>query len=142
MIASASVVLPEPLSPTTPSVSPARTVSVDAFTAFTWPTVRLNPRWIGNQTRRSSPSRPRRRPGGTGSGVPVGSAASSFLRVGVRGAAKISGGRALLDDLAVLHHADPVGEAAHDAEVVGDEQQAMPSRASARPAVRGSAPGW
>ena len=30
---------------------------------------------------------------------------------------------ALLDDLAVLHHADPVGDLAHDAEVVGDEQK-------------------
>ena len=27
-----------------------------------------------------------------------------------------------LDDLAVLHHADPVGDLAHDAEIVGDEQ--------------------
>ena len=32
--------------------------------------------------------------------------------------------RALLDDLAILHHADDVGNAAHDAEIVGDEQQA------------------
>ena len=31
--------------------------------------------------------------------------------------------RALLDDLALLHHADAVGELAHDAEVVGDEQK-------------------
>ena len=30
--------------------------------------------------------------------------------------------RPLLDDLALLHHADGVGELAHDAEVVGDEQ--------------------
>ena len=29
---------------------------------------------------------------------------------------------AVLDDLAVLHHADAVGELAHDAEIVGDEQ--------------------
>ena len=29
---------------------------------------------------------------------------------------------ALLDDLALLHHADAVGDLAHDAEVVGDEQ--------------------
>ena len=32
--------------------------------------------------------------------------------------------RALLDDLAVVHDADDVGDAPHDAEVVGDEQQA------------------
>ena len=41
---------------------------------------------------------------------------------GAAGAAKIARGRAGLDDLAVLHHRDPVGDAAHDAEVVGDEQ--------------------
>jgi hypothetical protein len=53
--ASASVVLPDPLSPTMPSVSPSRTLTVAAFTAFTWPTVRRkNPRWIGNQTRSAS----------------------------------------------------------------------------------------
>ncbi len=32
--------------------------------------------------------------------------------------------RALLHDLAGLHDADPVRDAAHDAEIVGDEQQA------------------
>ena len=30
--------------------------------------------------------------------------------------------RSLLDNLAVLHDADPIGDLAHDAEVVGDEQ--------------------
>ena len=44
-IASASVVLPDPLSPTIPSVSPARTDKLAAFTAFTCPTVlRRKPR--------------------------------------------------------------------------------------------------
>ena len=28
----------------------------------------------------------------------------------------------LLDDLSGVHHADPIGELAHDAEIVGDEQ--------------------
>ena len=32
--------------------------------------------------------------------------------------------RSLLDDLAAVHDADHVGDAAHDAEIVGDEQQA------------------
>ena len=31
-------------------------------------------------------------------------------------------GFALLDDLAVLHDVDPVGEPAHDAKIVGDEE--------------------
>ena len=33
----------------------------------------------------------------------------------------MSRGVAALDDLAALHHVDAVGEAAHDAEIVGDE---------------------
>ncbi len=58
IMASASVVLPEPDSPTMPTVSPARTVSVAAFTALTWPTVRFSsPRWIGNQIRSASVAR-------------------------------------------------------------------------------------
>ena len=36
-----SVVLPEPDSPTTPTVSPSRTAIETPSTAFTWPTVRL-----------------------------------------------------------------------------------------------------
>ena len=41
----ASVVLPDPLSPTIPSVSPARTLMVASFTALMWPVVRRrNPR--------------------------------------------------------------------------------------------------
>ncbi len=34
------------------------------------------------------------------------------------------GGRALLDDDAPLHHRDALGEAAHDVEIVRDEEQA------------------
>ncbi len=127
MIASASVVLPDPLSPTTPSVSPCRTQSVAALTALTWPTVRLSrPRWIGNQMRRSSVRTTSAAPSGTGSGAPVDSADSSICVYGCVGAREDLLGRATLDDLAVLHHADPVGEAPHDAEVVGDEEHAHP----------------
>ena len=79
MMASASVVLPEPLSPTTPRVSPARMATVAALTALMWPTVlRRRPRLIGNQTRRFSVSTTVAAPAGTGSGRPVGSAARSF----------------------------------------------------------------
>ena len=49
------VVLPEPDSPTTPTVSPSRTASDTPSTALTWPTVRRKrPRLIGNQTLRLS----------------------------------------------------------------------------------------
>ena len=43
-------------------------------------------------------------------------------RIGVLGRAEDALDRTALDDLALLHHADPVGQLAHDAEVVGDEQ--------------------
>ncbi len=52
--ASPSVVLPEPDSPTTPSVSPLRTATLTPSTALMWPTVlRRKPRLIGNQTFKS-----------------------------------------------------------------------------------------
>ncbi len=46
------------------------------------------------------------------------------LRVGMLRVGEDLGRGAGFDDLAVLHHADAVGDAAHDPEVVGDEQQA------------------
>ena len=52
-----SVVLPEPDSPTMPSVSPWRTAMLTPSTALMWPTtLRITPRLIGNQTLRSSVS--------------------------------------------------------------------------------------
>src|SRR6202030_3759779 len=45
------------------------------------------------------------------------------LGIGMFGRRKNARHRARFDDLAVLHHADAVGELAHDAEVVGDEQK-------------------
>ncbi len=79
MMASASVVLPEPDSPTMPMVSPARTDSVASFTAFTWPTVRFSrPFWIGNQTLRWSVRAISSASSGTGSGCPDDSADSSI----------------------------------------------------------------
>ena len=51
IIAKASVDFPEPLSPTTPTVSPSLTVKLASLTALTKSTVRLSrPLWIGNQT--------------------------------------------------------------------------------------------
>ena len=66
-----------------------------------------------------------------------------MLRVGMLRPVEHLGHRPLLDDLALGHDADPVGHLAHDAEVVGDEQQrhavAAPAGSSA---ASGSAPGW
>src|SRR5262245_35619509 len=43
-------------------------------------------------------------------------------RIGMLGRGEDALDRSLLDDLAFLHHADAVGEPAHNAEVMGDEQ--------------------
>ena len=80
MIASASVVLPDPLSPTMPSVSPARTDSVASFTAFTWPTVRFSrPCWIGNQILQLFGLHDLFGPCGTGSGTTAMRAQQSWV---------------------------------------------------------------
>ena len=73
------MVLPEPDSPTTPTVSPSRTAIDTPSTALTWPTVRFRkPRLIGNQTRIGPASTMIGALEGTGSGRPLGSAASSL----------------------------------------------------------------
>ena len=73
-----SVVLPEPDSPTTPSVSPLRTSTLTPSTALMWPTVlRIKPRLIGNQTFRSSVFSTTGASGCGGAGSGFGSAASS-----------------------------------------------------------------
>ena len=137
-----SVVLPEPDSPTTPSVWPARTVTSMPSTAFTWSTVlRKKPCLIGNQTLMSWPSITvlARRVGRRRLALRLGG--EQMARIVVLRIGEDLLGRPGLDDLALGHHADPVGDLAHDAEVMGDEQHrhalAWPS---ARPAVRGSAP--
>ena len=122
-IARPSVVLPEPDSPTTPSVSPLRTSMLMPSTALMWPTtLRSTPRLIGkphlqivgrDHHRRVRPRRRR-------IGLRLGGEQRARIRMLGRGEHALD--RALLDDLALLHHADPVGELAHDAEVVGDEQ--------------------
>ena len=77
-IASPSVVLPEPDSPTMPSVSPWRTAMSTPSTALMWPTTwRSTPRLIGNQTLRSLVSTTTGASGRTGAGSGRGSAASS-----------------------------------------------------------------
>ena len=74
-----SVVLPEPLSPTTPTVWPARTVSETPSTALMWPTVRRSrPRWIGKWTLSASAAITAGALGSAGGGAPLGSAASRW----------------------------------------------------------------
>ena len=78
--ASPSVVLPEPDSPTTPSVSPLRTSTLTPSTALMWPTtLRVTPRLIGNQTFRSSVLSITLADGFIGAACMRGSAASSAL---------------------------------------------------------------
>src|SRR3954453_15809690 len=73
-----SVVLPEPDSPTTPSVSPLRTERLTPSTALIWPTVLRNrPRLIGNQTFKSLADITTEEFGRGGAGSGFGSAASS-----------------------------------------------------------------
>ena len=77
-MASPSVVLPEPDSPTMPSVSPLRTSTLTPSTALMWPTtLRITPRLIGNQTLRSSVWITTGAFGRGGAGSGFGSAASS-----------------------------------------------------------------
>ncbi len=76
--ASPSVVLPEPDSPTTPSVSPLRTETLTPSTALICPTVlRSNPRLTGNQTFKSSADITSGDSGRGGAGSGFGSAASN-----------------------------------------------------------------
>ena len=77
-MASPSVVLPEPDSPTTPSVSPLRSEMLTPSTALMWPTTRRStPRLMGNQTLRLSASSTTGASGCGGAGSGFGSAASS-----------------------------------------------------------------
>ena len=76
----ASVVLPDPLSPTTPSVRPSRTVTETPSTALMWPTTRRRmPRLTGNQTFRSSAAITGSAAPSAATGLPLGSAASRCL---------------------------------------------------------------
>ncbi len=54
---------------------------------------------------------------------PHGLGTKQLLRIGVLRRVKDPRHGAGLDDLALLHHADPVGDAPHDPQIMGDEQQ-------------------
>src|SRR6201981_2524270 len=76
--ANPSVVLPEPDSPTTPSVSPLRTARLTPSTALICPTTwRNSPRLTGNQTLRLVAEITTGDSGRGGAGSGFGSAASS-----------------------------------------------------------------
>ncbi len=118
-----SVVLPEPDSPTTPSVSPLRTSTLTPSTALMWPTtLRSTPRLIGNQTFRSLVSHHDRRVGPRRRRIGLRLGGEQRARVGMLGRGEHALDRPCSTILPLLHHADPVGDLAHDAEVVGDEQ--------------------
>ena len=118
-----SVVLPEPDSPTTPTVWPSRTTSETPSTAFTCPTaLRISPLRMGKCTRTSSTATIGFAATSSSGAAPFGSAASSIFVYGCFGASENLGDCAGFDDFPLLHDGDVVGEAADDAEVVGDEQ--------------------
>ena len=74
------MVLPDPDSPTTPSVWPARTVASRPSTALMWPMVlRKKPRRIGNQTFSPRVSSTTGADLSLGGGDPLGSAESSIF---------------------------------------------------------------
>ena len=150
-----SVVLPEPDSPTSPTVSPARMSRRHA---------------VEDLERRASRSprpgsrRRGRRTSSSGSvtadrcrlrmrcrscvravrvrGRPRGSRRAAPRVYSCRGRRRSPGDRAGLDDPAAPHHRDPVAEVGDDAEVVGDEQDRHAALAPAgRAAGRASRPG-
>jgi hypothetical protein len=55
-------------------------------------------------------------------GAPLRLRSQKSLRVGMLRIAEHLGDRALLDDLALEHHADAIRDLTHDAEIMGDEQ--------------------
>ncbi len=118
-----SVVLPEPDSPTTPTVSPSRTLTETPSTALTNPTVlRKKPRLMGNQTRMSLASRMVLR-----GQIDRGRRAFRFggdqrLRVGMARRRENLRHSIGFDDFAFLHHRDIVGDFPDDAEVMGNEE--------------------
>ena len=90
-------------------------------TALIWPTVCLRkPRLIGNQTRKSLASIiTGALAGGRRRALRLGG--EQMLGIGVLRRGEDLARAAPLDDLAIGHDADPVGQVAHDAEIVGDQ---------------------
>ena len=108
--ASPSVVLPDPDSPTTPTVSPSRTVTLTSSTALTKPTVRRKkPRLIGNHTRIFSATTTGFAPaiGGRRRALRLGG--EQRLRIGMARRGEDARDGAGFDDAALLHHGDVVG---------------------------------
>ena len=120
-----SVVLPEPDSPTMPSVSPRRSSSVALPHRVETAPARTSPARIVKST--STPRRlhQHRRVGADrlhhtlAAGSPAAAACTACCGCGEH--ARRS--RPISTSAPALHHADPVGEAAHQVQVVRDEQQ-------------------
>ena len=88
---------------------------------------------MGNQTLRSATSTMAGAVGSEAGGLPRGSAASRCLRIGVLRIGEERRDRAGLDDLALGHDADAVGDLSDDAQIVGDEQHGHAEAAAAAP---------
>ena len=84
--------------------------------------LRKKPCLIGNQTLMSLPDMTVGAVRSAAGGLPFGSAAEQMAGVFVLRIGEDLRRRSRLDDLAVRHDADAVGDLAHDAEVMGDEE--------------------
>ncbi len=123
-IARPSVVLPEPDSPTTPTVWPSRTVerhAVDRLHMADRAAQEAVADWEPHPHVLGLDDRPRRQIAGRRLALRLGG--EQHLGIGVLRIGEHLGGLARFDDLALLHHRDVAGDLAHDAEIVGDEQQ-------------------
>ena len=128
------VVLPDPDSPTMPTVCPARSSNETRSTAWSRPPSGWRKLWLTARTDTTTCSRSTATGWSTRSGGRalrrarrawrLGVASSSELRVRVPWRAQDLADRPGLHDVSVAHHGDAVGDAGHDGQVVADEQQA------------------
>ena len=122
---SKSVVLPAPLAPTNPTISPRPTANDTSSSATTPP--KCFP--IPSTTSRGARSSASGRVGATGRAVPVASRVADEHRADEVVALDQLGGRALEADLAVLEEVRAVGDAQREVERLFDDQHGRPRRA-------------
>ena len=122
-----SVVLPEPDSPTTPTVWPSRTSSEIPSTAFDVADRAAQEAFLDRKPDLQVLGlQDRLRRGIGGGGCPFGLGREQHLRVRMLRVAEDVFDGSGLDDTTLLHHSDIVGDTAHDAEIVRDEQHRHP----------------